>query len=356
MTRTAIALGSNLGDRKAYLRSGAEALADLGTVVSVSSLYETAPIGGPEQAPFFNAVVVIDTHLEPRRLLDELHRIEAEAGRIRAVRWGPRGLDLDLILYGNQRAEEGEMVVPHPRLAERRFVLEPLVEAWPEAKMPEGRPIADLLPGVADQEVVSLGTWWPEQEGRPDLSDDGVGTIAEGLPRRPTNRSPSTATEQVRARPVPTFTARGGWWVVAQAVVGAVVAISVLLFDDTIEVGRWLRWPGAGLVVVGAVQATLGLLHLGVSLTPYPEPLEHAGLVHAGVYRYTRHPVYGGITLGMAGLALYQLSLVGLLAAIGGGIFFWLKAGFEERRLLVKYPGYADYRARTRARMIPWIV
>jgi 2-amino-4-hydroxy-6-hydroxymethyldihydropteridine diphosphokinase len=341
MTRAAVALGSNLGDRLVSLRFGADALTRLGTVVSVSSLYETAPIGGPEQEAFFNAVVVIDTDLGPRHLLDELHCIEAEAGRVREVRWGPRRLDLDLILFGNQRAEDGGMVVPHPRFAERRFVLEPLVEAWPEAKTPTGRMVAELLSGVADQEVVSVGSWWPEQEGPLVFSDE-----AEG----------ATGAEVESDGMAATFATRGGWWVVAQAVIGAAVIGSALLFDHTIEVGRWLGWMGAALAIVGAAQATLGLLHLGVSLTPYPEPLELGDLVHGGVYRHVRHPVYGGITLGMVGLALYQLSWVGLLLAIGGGVFFWLKAGFEERRLLAKYPHYIDYRARTRARMIPWIL
>ncbi|MDH3261333.1 MAG: 2-amino-4-hydroxy-6-hydroxymethyldihydropteridine diphosphokinase [Acidimicrobiia bacterium] len=354
MTRAAIALGSNLGDRRVSLRFGAVALAQLGTVVSVSSLYETAPIGGPEQEAFFNAVIVINTDLEPRQLLDELHRIEAEAGRVREVRWGPRRLDLDLILYGTRQAEDGGVVVPHPRFAERRFVLEPLVEAWPEATTPRGRLVADLLPGVADQEVVSLGTWWPEQTEQSGLSE-GVGGASEPGPVSSSTEPPPIRGSQNEGS-ASTFAIRGGWWVVAQVVIGAAVVLAVLLFDHTIEGGRWLGWLGAGLVVVGAAQAAFGLLHLGVSLTPYPEPLEFGQLVRGGVYRYVRHPVYGGIVLGMEGLALYEFSWVGLVVASGGGIFFWLKAGFEERRLIVKYPHYLDYRARTRARLIPWIV
>lgn len=354
MTRAAIALGSNLGDRQASLRFAAVALTQLGTMVSVSSLYETAPIGGPEQEPFFNAVVVIETDLEPRQLLDELHRIEAEAGRVREVRWGPRLLDLDLILYGNRRAEGGGMVVPHPRFAERRFVLEPLVEAWADAKTPEGRLVAELLPGVADQEVVPVGTWWPEQGAVANPSDPDGRTV--GLVPDESDQAPMAGPEEKETGVASTFTARGGWWVVAQAVMGAAVVTAVLLLDDTIEAGGWVRWLGVALLVIGAVQATLGLLHLGVSLTPYPEPLELGNLVHGGVYRHVRHPVYGGITLGMVGLALYQLSWAGLVIAVGGGIFFWLKAGFEERRLAVKYPHYGNYRAQTRARLIPWIV
>lgn len=338
MTRAAIALGSNLDDRRALLCAGADALTRLGTVVAVSSLYETAPVGGPEQDSFFNAVIVIDTALGPRELLDELHRIEAEAGRVREVRWGPRRLDLDLILFGTRRAEEGGMVVPHPRFTQRRFVMAPLVEAWPDARTPEGQKVADYLADTADQEVVSLGHWWPETDPAPDPAD--VDALA------------TTASNQATA----TFAGRGGWWVVAQAGIGAAVIASVLLFDNTIGAGPWVVWVGVALLLAGLAQTTLGLLHLGVSLTPYPEPLELGDLVYGGVYRYVRHPVYGGITLGMVGLALYQRSWIGLVAAAGGGVFFWLKAGFEERRLLAKYPEYLDYRARTRARIIPWIV
>lgn len=352
MTRAAIALGSNLGDRLAYLRDGAESLAKLGAVVSVSSLYETVPIGGPEQDAFFNAVIVIDTELEPRRLLDELHRIEAESGRVREVHWGPRRLDLDLILFGEQRAEEGGLVVPHPRLGERRFVLDPLVEAWPEATTPEGRPVSHLLPAVSDQEVTRLGSWWPEPADGTSAVVDGVGATDEVR----ADERPAGIGGGPDPAPSSTFTSRGGWWVIAQAVLGIALIGTAVLFDGTIEAGRWLAWVGVGMVFVGALLAGFGLLHLGVSLTPYPEPLELGNLVHGGVYRLVRHPVYGGISLGMVGLALYQLSGAGLAVATGAGAFFWLKAGFEERRLLLKYPDYRAYRARTRARMIPWVI
>jgi 2-amino-4-hydroxy-6-hydroxymethyldihydropteridine diphosphokinase len=341
MTKAAIALGSNLGDRRELLRSGADALTELGTIVGVSSLYETAPVGGPDQDSFLNAVIVIDTALGPRELLDELHRIEAEAGRLREVRWGPRRLDLDLILFGTRRAEEGGMVVPHPRFAERRFVLAPLVEAWPDARTPEGQKVADYLPGISDQDVVSLGPWWPETDPAAEPANQKVDDVP-----------PETGSYQTDS----TFAARGGWWVVGQAGIGVSLVVSVLLFDHSIVTGRWAAWLGAVLLLAGVIQTTLGLLHLGVSLTPYPEPLQLGNLVHGGVYRYVRHPVYGGLSLGMFGLALYQLSWIGLVVAAGGGLFFWLKAGYEERRLLAKYPEYLDYRARTRARIIPWIV
>ena len=344
MTRAAIALGSNLGDRLGNFHFAAGRLADLGEIISVSSLYEAAPIGGPEQEAFFNAVLILDTILDPRRLLDELHRIEAEAGRVREVRWGPRLLDLDLILFGNRRAEGGGMVVPHPRLRERRFVLDPLVEAWPDAKTPDGVAVSGFLPAVADQEVTKLDSWWPVHSS----GEDVVNRFASGG-RGNEEESVTDATKGA-------FADRGGWWVVAQVVLGLAVLGLALALSETINAGDWLRWIGIALVGLGGVQAALGLLHLGVSLTPYPEPLELGNLVHGGIYRRARHPVYGGLSLGMVGVALFQLSWAGLAAALGTSIFFWFKAGFEEHRLLLKYPGYADYRARTRARMIPWVV
>jgi 2-amino-4-hydroxy-6-hydroxymethyldihydropteridine diphosphokinase len=340
MTRAAVALGSNLGDRLESFRFAARALAELGTLISASSAYETAPIGGPEQDPFYNAVVVLDTMLEPRELLDELHRIEAEAGRVREVHWGPRVLDLDLILYGNRRAEGGGMVVPHPRFAERRFVLEPLLEAWPEARTPDGSAVEPLLDEVLDQAVVRLEAWWPEEEVEPSEAAGQESPV--GAPREVTG--------------VATFSGRGGWWVVAQLVLVAVVVVFALTFVDTIAAGLWMQILGIALLVLGGVQSGLGLLHLGVSLTPYPEPLELGNLVHGGIYRHVRHPVYGGLTLAMVGIALFQLSWPALTAAVATGVFFWFKAGAEERRLLARYPGYQGYRVRTRARMIPWVI
>jgi len=137
-------------------------LAEAGSLVAVSSLYETAPIGGPAQGPFLNGVVVLDTDLPPRPLLDRCLGIEREAGRRRRARWGPRALDLDLLLYDRETVDEPGLQVPHPRLAARRFALEPLAEAWPQAMLPDGTPVPSLLKAVADQEaavVAGLG-WW----------------------------------------------------------------------------------------------------------------------------------------------------------------------------------------------------
>jgi 2-amino-4-hydroxy-6-hydroxymethyldihydropteridine diphosphokinase len=102
------------------------------TVVAVSGVFETAPVGGPEQDDYLNAVVALDTELDARALLDLAHRIEAHAGRVRTVRWGPRSLDVDVLIVGDARVDEPDLQVPHPRLAERGFVLAPLRDVAPE--------------------------------------------------------------------------------------------------------------------------------------------------------------------------------------------------------------------------------
>ncbi len=162
MARAALGLGSNLGNRQARLAAAVRRLAEGGPIAAVSSLYETAPIGGPAQGPFLNAAVVIETALPPRRLLEVCQAVEREAGRRRLVRWGPRSLDVDLLLYEGEVVDEPGLRVPHPRLAARRFALEPLVEAWPEAALPDGTAVASLLAGLADQDarVVAGPGWW----------------------------------------------------------------------------------------------------------------------------------------------------------------------------------------------------
>jgi 2-amino-4-hydroxy-6-hydroxymethyldihydropteridine diphosphokinase len=138
LTRAAVALGSNLGDRAATLESALAAVAQLGEVVAVSVFHETAPVGGPEQGDFLNAVVVMETALGPEELLAGLQRIEDDHGRIRVERWGPRTLDLDLVAMDGVRRNTPELTIPHPRAVERRFVLAPLVEVWPDAEVAPG--------------------------------------------------------------------------------------------------------------------------------------------------------------------------------------------------------------------------
>ncbi|HEX5470071.1 MAG TPA: 2-amino-4-hydroxy-6-hydroxymethyldihydropteridine diphosphokinase [Gaiellaceae bacterium] len=146
-----IGLGANLGEREATLR---EALARLGDtdgirVVAVSSFRETDPVGLLEQPRFLNAAAALETTLSARALLDTLLAVERALGRDRAseARWGPRTIDLDLLLYGDEEIDEAGLTVPHPRLPERRFVLEPLLELDPELTLPDGRRLRDL-PGA----------------------------------------------------------------------------------------------------------------------------------------------------------------------------------------------------------------
>jgi 2-amino-4-hydroxy-6-hydroxymethyldihydropteridine diphosphokinase len=130
MARAFLGLGSNLGDRAGHLRRAVERLPD---VVAVSPVYETEPVGGPAgQGPYLNLVVELDTELTPHRLLEHARALEQAAGRVRAERWGPRPLDVDVLLVGSDTVEEPDLVVPHPRMWERRFVLAPLADLAPE--------------------------------------------------------------------------------------------------------------------------------------------------------------------------------------------------------------------------------
>ena len=151
MTRAFVGLGANLGDREGALRAAVGALADeAGTeVVAVSTLRETAPVGVGEQPPYLNGVVALETTLAPRELLDRLLTVEQRFGRVRVPgEHGPRTLDLDLLLYGDELIEEPGLTVPHPRLHERRFVLEPLAELAPGLVLPGRGTVESLLSGV----------------------------------------------------------------------------------------------------------------------------------------------------------------------------------------------------------------
>jgi len=146
MPRVFVGLGSNLGDRERNLRDAVERLRAIGAV-RLSALTDTDPVGVVDQPNFLNAVAELSSELSARELLDRLLEIERELGRDRAKerRWGPRTIDLDLLLYGDEVIEEPGLTLPHPRLAERRFVLEPLHELAPDLALPDGRRIKDLL-------------------------------------------------------------------------------------------------------------------------------------------------------------------------------------------------------------------
>jgi 2-amino-4-hydroxy-6-hydroxymethyldihydropteridine diphosphokinase len=145
VTRAYVGVGANLGDREATIRA---ALAALPGVVSVSQLRETDPVGVVDQPPFLNGAAALETDFSPRELLDALLAVERELGRERRERWGPRTIDLDLLLYGDEAVDEPGLTVPHPRLHERRFALEPLLDLDPELSIPGRGRVSELLAGL----------------------------------------------------------------------------------------------------------------------------------------------------------------------------------------------------------------
>lgn len=163
MTRAFLGLGSNLGDRVRHLRV---AVSSLEGVVAVSPVYETAPIGGPDdQDPYLNLVVELDTPLDSWGLLAQCRRLEAAAGRVRDVRWGPRTLDVDVLWVEGEMVDDAELEVPHPRMWARRFVVAPLHDVAP-----------DLAPSslvqAAEGEVRMLGAL-SELDALTDRASDG---------------------------------------------------------------------------------------------------------------------------------------------------------------------------------------
>jgi 2-amino-4-hydroxy-6-hydroxymethyldihydropteridine diphosphokinase len=136
--RAFLGLGSNLGDRRAHLRRAVELLQADGDFVAVSPVYETDPVGGPPgQGAYLNVVVELRTDATARQLLDRCARLERDAQRVRTVRFGPRTLDVDVLLVGSARVEDADLVVPHPRMYERRFVLAPLADLAPDLVTPD---------------------------------------------------------------------------------------------------------------------------------------------------------------------------------------------------------------------------
>ncbi len=149
MTRAFLALGSNIGDKRAYLRNAIAAMPD---VVRQSPLYETDPVGGPEQDDYLNLIVQLETDRSPRQLLDLCQRLEHEAQREREIRWGPRTLDVDVLWVDGKTADEPDLEVPHPRMFERAFVMVPLgalapdlaESEWEDYDLTEVRLVGDL--------------------------------------------------------------------------------------------------------------------------------------------------------------------------------------------------------------------
>ena len=141
-----LGLGSNLGDRLANLQAAVDALqAEPGLRVAASSrVWETTPVGGPPQPDYLNAVVRIETDLSARDLLDVARRVESRLGRIRKERWGARTIDVDVLLFDEEQIDEPDLVVPHPRMTERAFVLLPLLELEPDPMLPDGTRLKEV--------------------------------------------------------------------------------------------------------------------------------------------------------------------------------------------------------------------
>ena len=316
MTRYAVALGSNLGNRVGLLRTARDRIDDLGTVSAASALYETAPVGGPEQGAFLNALVLLESSLEPHQLLDALHEVEAEAGRERTTHWGPRTLDLDIVTMDSGELDSADLQIPHPRAAERGFVLRPLVDVWPDAPVGNGLTASEALDAVGDQGVDFLARDWKTDDPWP-------GRVL--------------------------VTVQFVWLLL----IGVVIAT-----DGSLPAGDadLLRLLGLFLAVVGGALATLSSRRLGRALTAHPEPKQDVILIETGPYSRARHPIYGGVTLFVLGAAMLVDSLAGTLMSLALIPFFLVKSAYEEKRLRIRYAGYSGYLERVPRRLIPFII
>ncbi|NLD78289.1 MAG: 2-amino-4-hydroxy-6-hydroxymethyldihydropteridine diphosphokinase [Acidimicrobiales bacterium] len=148
--RVFLSMGSNVGDRRRLLAEAVESLGDV--VTATSPVYETDPVGGPEQGRFLNIVVELHTASDPRELLAICHRLESAAGRVRQERWGPRTLDVDIIWIDGETVDEPDLEVPHPRMWQRRFVLRPLADLAPDL-------VPDDVLAHAEGTVDLVGPW-----------------------------------------------------------------------------------------------------------------------------------------------------------------------------------------------------
>jgi 2-amino-4-hydroxy-6-hydroxymethyldihydropteridine diphosphokinase len=146
--KAVLALGANLGDRAATLQAALDGIAAKTRVVAVSAIFETAPVGGPPQPDFYNAVVLIDTSLAASDLLTLAHSLEAAAGRVRLEHWGPRTLDVDVLAYDGTRSDDPELTLPHPRAHERAFVVLPWLEIEPDGAIDGHGALAELATRV----------------------------------------------------------------------------------------------------------------------------------------------------------------------------------------------------------------
>ena len=165
MAETLIALGANLGERRANLRRGLALLAPEVAVLAVSALYESAPVGVTDQPPFLNAALRGETALAPLALLEKVQAVERAVGRRPGRRWGPRPLDLDLLSYDELVLESDRLTLPHPRIRERGFVLQPLADLQPERTLPGwSETLREALAAVGAGELRRLaGPEWADR-------------------------------------------------------------------------------------------------------------------------------------------------------------------------------------------------
>ena len=143
MSRAVLSVGSNIGDRMGHLQGALDALSERVDVIAISGIFETSPVGGPEQDDFLNAVIIVETTLAPHELLELCQQVEADRDRVREVRWGPRTLDVDIIAMDGTVLDDSVLTLPHPRAHERAFVCVPWLDVDADAALPQGR-IADL--------------------------------------------------------------------------------------------------------------------------------------------------------------------------------------------------------------------
>ena len=316
MTRYAIALGSNQGDRHQILASAVVALDERSTETSVSSLYETEPIGGPEQSPYLNAVFAGDFDMTPRQLLDFTQSVEAEHGRVREERWGPRTLDLDLIVSDESGYHDELLDLPHPRAHEREFVLRPLAEIWPDASI-GGDTAVELLDGL-DPQGVDL------------LIEDWLLPMSNAVPW-----------------------ALVGGQLLLFLLIGLLWALDGSLPDSGVTL---VRAVGAALAATGAAIALIASRKIGTAMTASPVPAERALLIESGPFRFVRHPIYSGVILVMLGTSIFLSSPAGGAGALLLVPYFWFKSGYEERRLRMAFPGYRAYAESVPNRLIPLLL
>ncbi|QQE74634.1 2-amino-4-hydroxy-6-hydroxymethyldihydropteridine diphosphokinase [Brevibacillus composti] len=162
MTVTAyLALGSNMGDQAEHLRQAVRKLHGRTgiRVIRTSPVYETDPVGFVDQDAFLNMVIAVETELSPDELLDAALHVEQELGRVRTIRWGPRTIDIDVLLYGDEKLEKEDLTIPHPAMTERAFVLIPLRDVWVGGALPVwGRPVDDFL-RLLPQEDKGVQIW-----------------------------------------------------------------------------------------------------------------------------------------------------------------------------------------------------